>query len=76
MKATLIVTDVVFASAITGAYAQDTTSDTVKTRLGDLKFEQGYPTEETKRKVFDEIDYQRCRADIPVGLSGGARAVD
>ena len=50
--------------------------DTVKTRLGDLKFEQGYPTEETKRKVFDEIDYQRCRAGIPVGLSGGARAVD
>jgi hypothetical protein len=25
-----------------------------------LKFEQGFPTEETKQKVFDEIDYQRA----------------
>src|SRR5687767_14202868 len=40
------------------AYAQ--TSDSVKTRIGDLKFERGYPTEDTKQKVFDEIDYQRA----------------
>jgi hypothetical protein len=38
---------------------QTTTPESVKTRIGDLKFEQGYPTEETARKVFDDIDYQR-----------------
>jgi hypothetical protein len=42
------------------AHAQSTTPDSVKTRNGDLNFERGYPTEETKQKVFDEIDYQRA----------------
>ena len=37
-----------------------TTPDSVNTRIGDLTFERGFPTEETKRKVFDEIDYQRA----------------
>jgi len=36
------------------------TPDAVETRIGTLKFERGYPTEETKQKVFDEIDYQRA----------------
>jgi hypothetical protein len=45
---------------ITSGYAQTTTPDSVKTRIGDLKFERGYPTEETKGKVFDELDYQRA----------------
>ena len=35
-------------------------ADTVETRLGALAFEQGFPTEETTKKVFDEIDYQRA----------------
>jgi len=30
----------------------------VETRLGKLSFENGYPTEETARKLFDETDYQ------------------
>ena len=37
-----------------------TTPDTVKTRIGDLQYERGFPTEETTHKVFDEIDYQRA----------------
>src|SRR5687767_1454615 len=45
---------------LSSAHAQTTTPDSVKTRLGALKFEKGFPTEETKRKVFDEIDYQRA----------------
>lgn len=45
---------------ITSAHSQTTTPDSVKTRVGDLKFEQGFPTEETVRKVFDEMDYQRA----------------
>ena len=30
------------------------------TSLGALTFERGYPTAETRQKVFDEIDYQRA----------------
>jgi hypothetical protein len=33
---------------------------TTDTRLGTLNFEKGFPSEETTRKVFDEIDYQRA----------------
>ena len=43
---------------LTSAYAE--TPDSVDTRIGDLKFERDFPTEETTRKVFDEIDYQRA----------------
>ena len=32
----------------------------MKTRLGTLKFEKGFPTKETARKLFDEMDYQRA----------------
>jgi hypothetical protein len=35
-------------------------ADKVETRLGALSFERGYPTAETARKLFDEIDYQRA----------------
>jgi hypothetical protein len=38
-----------------GAHAQ-----TTDTRLGTLTFEKGFPTEETTRKLFDEMDYQRA----------------
>ena len=37
-----------------------TTPDSVKTRIGKLNFENGFPTEETARKLFDEMDYQRA----------------
>ena len=48
-----------FVSGIlTGAHAQ--TPDSVQTRIGALSFERGYPTPETTRKVFDEMDYQRA----------------
>jgi hypothetical protein len=48
------------AFIITSAHSQTTTPDSVKTRIGDLTFKHGFPTEETKHKVFDEIDYQRA----------------
>lgn len=44
----------------TGVHAQSTTPDSVNTRMGAMKFERGYPTEETARKLFDELDYQRA----------------
>jgi hypothetical protein len=31
-----------------------------ETRLGTLTFENGFPSEETTRKLFDEMDYQRA----------------
>ena len=34
--------------------------DKIKTRYGNLEFPGGYPTEETVRKVYDELDLQRA----------------
>ena len=48
------------APAPSSAPAAAATADTVQTRLGALNFERGYPTAETTRKLFDEIDYQRA----------------
>jgi hypothetical protein len=56
----LLIAALAAAFTITGAHAQTTTPDSVKTRIGDLQFEQGFPTEETTRKLFDEMDYQRA----------------
>ncbi len=36
------------------------TANDVQTRLGALNFERGYPTAETTKKLFDELDYQRA----------------
>ena len=50
-------------------------TQTTDTRIGNLSFENGYPTEETARKLFDELDYQRAvqavlraRRKRPAGL--------
>jgi pentatricopeptide repeat protein len=59
MRKQELIAAVVSALTFANALAQ-TTPDSVQTRLGTLNFERGYPTEETKRKVFDEIDYQRA----------------
>ena len=37
------------------------TGDTVKTHIAVLTFDKGFPTEETKRKVFDETERGPCR---------------
>jgi hypothetical protein len=60
MKASHLPILLAAAFTITSAHSQTTTPDSVKTRVGDLKFERGYPTEETARKLFDEMDYQRA----------------
>jgi hypothetical protein len=44
-----------FTIMASGALAQTTDS-----RIGKLTFENGFPTEETTRKLFDEMDYQRA----------------
>ena len=57
-KCAFITAALVSAVAITSAHAQ--APGGVHTRIGDLAFEQGFPTEETARKLFDEMDYQRA----------------
>ena len=39
------------------ASAQTQTTDS---RIGKLRFENGFPSKETARKLFDEMDYQRA----------------
>ena len=35
-------------------------AETVKTRIGKLQFSNGYPTDETVKKLYDELDFQRA----------------
>jgi hypothetical protein len=54
-------------------------AETVKTRVGELKYESGYPSKETVEKLYDEMDFQRaCQAylwGIPaVGLNEWRKA--
>ena len=34
--------------------------ETRDTRIGELVFEKGYPTQETVAKLYDELDFQRA----------------
>jgi hypothetical protein len=54
-------------------------TETKETRIGKLVFESGYPSDQTVKKLYDEIDFQRaCQAylwGIPaVGLHEWAKA--
>jgi hypothetical protein len=51
----------------------------MQTRIGELKFENGYPTQDTVQKLYDEMDFQRASQaylwGIPaVGLNEWRRA--
>ena len=35
-------------------------AETMDTRIGELQFTSGYPTEETVQKLYDELDFQRA----------------
>ncbi len=63
MKTKLLI--VALAAALTSSFvAQELpTTGTVNSRVGKLELKNGFPTEETVKKTFDEIDYQRaCQA--------------
>jgi hypothetical protein len=52
---------------------------TLDTRIGELSFESGYPTDETVQKLYDEMDFQRAAQayiwGVPaVGLNEWRRA--
>ena len=46
--------------ALTTVIAHAQTPERVETRIGTLSFEEGYPTEETAQKLYDEMDFQRA----------------
>src|SRR4051794_35734169 len=58
LKTTLKVLLVVAVMTITSVYGQ--TPNNVDTRIGALAFDKGFPTAETTKKLFDEIDFQRA----------------
>jgi hypothetical protein len=58
---TLIAAALVCAVAASTAQAQQLpTSDIVISRLGNLELKNGYPTDESVKKLYDDIDFQRA----------------
>lgn len=41
-------------------FAASGRAETMKTRIGELDFTSGYPTEKTVQKLYDELDFQRA----------------
>lgn len=37
-----------------------TPQETIDTRIGELTFESGYPSDETVQRLYDEMDFQRA----------------
>ena len=61
------ITMLILAMILTISLAVSVNAETVKTRIGKLKFthdfKNGYPTDETVKKLYDEMDFQRaCQA--------------
>ncbi|WP_339502779.1 DUF1254 domain-containing protein [Pseudomonas silesiensis] len=52
--------------------ADITTPDTVESRIGTLKFNDGFPTDETVQKVYDNLAFQRGVETFLTALPGGS----
>jgi hypothetical protein len=48
------------------------TPDSVETRLGTLKFNDGFPDDATVQKVFDNLDFQRGVQAFLTGMPGAS----
>ncbi len=58
--AKLFTTTVALATLVAGSATAD---ETVDTRIGELTFQSGYPSQQTVDKLYDEMDFQRaCQA--------------
>ncbi|KKK58198.1 hypothetical protein LCGC14_3046840, partial [marine sediment metagenome] len=57
MKKLLLVLILVCLSLVIGMSGL---ADTMDSRFGKLQFQSGYPTDETVRKLYDELDFQRA----------------
>lgn len=61
MKKLLLTTAIALSLSVSAAHAEDRAFEgTVETRVGTLKFENGYPTKDTLEKLYDERDFQRA----------------
>ena len=57
---TIIITLLLVAVFALSGFAQQ---GTVETRIGELEFKNGYPSQKSVEKLYDEIDFQRaCQA--------------
>ncbi len=65
-RATLLATAQLLPIAVVSmakAQAPAPSSPAIDTRIGTLRYENGYPTNETVGKLYDAIDFQRaCQA--------------
>jgi hypothetical protein len=52
--------------------ASITTPDSVETRLGTLKFDDGFPDDATVQKVYDNLDFQRGVQAFLTGMPGAS----
>ncbi|MEI6099183.1 MAG: DUF1254 domain-containing protein [Alphaproteobacteria bacterium] len=48
------------AAILVGLSALSARADSVKTRIGDLSFDVGYPSSKTAERLYDEMDFQRA----------------
>ena len=48
--------------------AQRALEGRVQTRIGELEFVNGYPSDETVKKLYNEMDFQRAVPSLPLGL--------
>ena len=83
---TLLAAALIVALAITTTRAADapkmkmttdipasiTTPDSVETRLGTLKFDDGFPDDATVQKVYDNLDFQRGVQAFLTGMPGAS----
>lgn len=66
MKTTIITLSIILATVLFAATTlQAKKKEKIKTRIGKLTFESGYPSQETVEKLYNEMDFQRaCQAYI------------
>ena len=51
---------VAMAMCVLGAFATPVQGETPSTRMGELEFKAGYPTQATVELLYDELDFQRA----------------
>ena len=49
-----------------------TIADKVETSVGTLTFEDGFPTEETAQKIYDQLDFQRAVESVMMTTPGAS----
>ena len=48
------------AACLLSLFSASSWAETMQTRIGELQFTSGYPTEKTVQKIYDELDFQRA----------------